>query len=63
MDPLTAAATIFEQAAEGRFYLLTQNRRGGYGRTSECPCVATAPGLSDTGHTSLSERVEVCARL
>jgi NAD(P)-dependent dehydrogenase (short-subunit alcohol dehydrogenase family) len=24
MDPLAAAATIFEQAAEGRFYLLTQ---------------------------------------
>jgi NAD(P)-dependent dehydrogenase (short-subunit alcohol dehydrogenase family) len=24
MDPLVAAATIFEQAAEGRFYLLTQ---------------------------------------
>jgi hypothetical protein len=23
MDPLAAAATIFEQAAEGRFYLLT----------------------------------------
>jgi hypothetical protein len=24
MDPLTAAATVFEQAAEGRFYLLSQ---------------------------------------
>jgi NAD(P)-dependent dehydrogenase (short-subunit alcohol dehydrogenase family) len=28
MDPLTAAATIFEQAAEGRFYLLTQQSVG-----------------------------------
>ena len=24
MEPLAAAATIFEQAADGRFYLLTQ---------------------------------------
>ena len=24
MDPLAAAETVFEQAAEGRFYLLTQ---------------------------------------
>jgi hypothetical protein len=24
MDPLAAAAAVFEQAAEGRFYLLTQ---------------------------------------
>ena len=28
MDPLAAAATIFEQAAEGRFYLLTQQSVG-----------------------------------
>jgi NAD(P)-dependent dehydrogenase (short-subunit alcohol dehydrogenase family) len=28
MDPLTAAATIFEQAAGGRFYLLTQQSVG-----------------------------------
>lgn len=28
MDPLTAAETVFEQAAEGRFYLLTQESVG-----------------------------------
>jgi hypothetical protein len=28
MDPLAAAATIFEQAAEGGFYLLTQQSVG-----------------------------------
>jgi hypothetical protein len=28
MDPLAAAATIFERAAEGRFYLLTQDSVG-----------------------------------
>ena len=28
MEPLAAAATIFEQAAEGRFYLLTQQSVG-----------------------------------
>ena len=29
MDPLAAAATIFEQAADGRFYLLTAGSRLG----------------------------------
>ena len=39
MDPLAAAETVFEQAAEGRFYLLTQPiRRVGHGRTRECAC-------------------------
>jgi NAD(P)-dependent dehydrogenase (short-subunit alcohol dehydrogenase family) len=28
MDPLAAAETVFEQAAEGRFYLLTQSSVG-----------------------------------
>ena len=28
MDPLAAAETVFEQAAEGRFYLLTQQSVG-----------------------------------
>jgi hypothetical protein len=28
MDPMAAAATIFEQAAKGRFYLLTEQSVG-----------------------------------
>jgi NAD(P)-dependent dehydrogenase (short-subunit alcohol dehydrogenase family) len=40
MDPLAAAATIFEQAAVGRFYLLTDPESGGAAMTERAKVLA-----------------------
>jgi NAD(P)-dependent dehydrogenase (short-subunit alcohol dehydrogenase family) len=48
VDPLAAAATIFEQAAEGRFYLLTEAESGGAAMTERGNVLAAQrpPSLS-----------------
>jgi short-subunit dehydrogenase len=48
MDPLAAAATIFEQAAAGRFYLLTEPESGGAAMTKRANVLAAQrpPSLS-----------------
>jgi NAD(P)-dependent dehydrogenase (short-subunit alcohol dehydrogenase family) len=50
MDPLTAAATVFEQAAQGRFYLLTQPDSVGAAMTERANMLAAQqpPGLRAT---------------
>jgi hypothetical protein len=48
MDPLAAAATIFEQAAEGRFYLLTQPSVGEFmAQRANVLAAQRAPELPD----------------
>ena len=39
MDPLAAAETVFEQAAEGRFYLLTQPEYVGSAMAERAKCL------------------------
>ena len=60
MDPVAAAEVVFEQAAEGRFYLLTQPEYVGsaMAERAECPCIPAAAGAAERTSVRPGARTE-----